>query len=421
MATINLSEPIFYKAGESGASKIVGYESSSRRVARYMFTAPSTGAKGVSLKLYTAGRYSGSHIPIRYYIGTSATSHANAGAESEYTGELTLSTSDYITFTGSASILLLPNTTYYLWIFPGEDTWGTYQWENANNASNIETSGSTTYVLSISQGTGSKITVKRNGTALSNGATITYGDVLTITFAAATGYNLGTHTVNGATFASGGTHTVTGAVAVAATARLKTFKLTISAGTGAIVSVKRNGTALSNGATLSYGDELTITFAAGTGYKLTSTSHTSGETYTVTGAVTVSATAAVLSYLLSISQGEGTVISVTRTSSPKQGAAVGALSHGAAVYYSDVLEITITAKGGYKLSSATVNGSAFTSGNSHTVTGAVNVAAVAVLYAYLIGSGTSQKEYVAQIKSGGTVKTYVGFIKRGGQWYPCGQ
>ena len=42
----------------------------------------------------------------------------------------------------------------------------------------------------------------------------------------------------------------------------RNYTLTISAGTGTGVTVKRGGTALSNGATVSYGEQLTVTFAA---------------------------------------------------------------------------------------------------------------------------------------------------------------
>lgn len=152
------------------------------------------------------------------------------------------------------------------------------------------------FTLSVSAGTGSTVTVRRNGTALSNGATLTYGDVLTVSFAAQTGYVLTAHTVNGASFSSGGTHTVTGAVSVAATAARRTYTLSISAGTGSTVTVRRNGAALSNGAVITHGDVLTISFAAQTGYELLThtvngASFSSGGTHTVTGAVTVAATA----------------------------------------------------------------------------------------------------------------------------------
>lgn len=75
-----------------------------------------------------------------------------------------------------------------------------------------------TYTVSINAGTGSSIKVMRGGTTLANGASITYGDVLTITFTPLSGYAINAHTVNGSTFTSGGTHTVTGNVTVAATA-----------------------------------------------------------------------------------------------------------------------------------------------------------------------------------------------------------
>jgi len=66
--------------------------------------------------------------------------------------------------------------------------------------------------LNITQATGTTVTVTKNGTALVNGATLTTGDVLTIS---CTG---GTLKVNGETFTSGQTHTVVGSVTVVSTA-----------------------------------------------------------------------------------------------------------------------------------------------------------------------------------------------------------
>lgn len=152
-----------------------------------------------------------------------------------------------------------------------------------------------TFKLTISAGTGSSITVTRDGSALANGATVTYGDVLTISFAAKTGYTLGAHTVNGSTFTSGNTHTVTGAVSVAATATAKSFVLTITQDAHSTATVKRNGVSLSNGATIATGDVLVITFAAASGWKLKTntvngSAFTSGGSWTVTGAVAVAVT-----------------------------------------------------------------------------------------------------------------------------------
>lgn len=243
------------------------------------------------------------------------------------------------------------------------------------------------FTLSISAGTGSTITVKKGTTTLSNGATVTYGDSLIITFTANTGYDLGTHTVNGSTFTSGGTHTVTGAVSVVSTATKKTFTLAISAGTGSSITVKKGTTTLSNGATITYGDILTVTFGVSTGYNLgthtvNGSTFTSGNNHTVTGAVSVISSATVKSFTLSVSVGAHTTIVVNRTSSLLGSGSTGNLSNGSTIYYNDVLEISFSVSDGCVLSTHTVNGSAFTSGSSHTVTAAVSVVSSATVNSY---------------------------------------
>lgn len=164
----------------------------------------------------------------------------------------------------------------------------------------VSTASKKTFTLSISQGTGSGISVKRNGATLSHGATITYGDSLVITFSASTGYNLATHTVNGSAFTSVGTHSVTSAVSVVSTASVKSFKLSISAGTGSTIAVNRTSSPLqgaatgtiANGATIYYNDVLKITTSASGGYEITAqtfngSSFASGASKTVTAAVTI--------------------------------------------------------------------------------------------------------------------------------------
>lgn len=69
----------------------------------------------------------------------------------------------------------------------------------------------TAYSLSITEDDDTTVVVSKNGTALSDGATLHSGDVLTISV---TG---GTITVNGTAFTSGTTHTVSGNVAVVST------------------------------------------------------------------------------------------------------------------------------------------------------------------------------------------------------------
>lgn len=96
--------------------------------------------------------------------------------------------------------------------------WGVNLAFTDNESATLHLQNTRNYTLTISAGTGTGVTVKRGGTALSNGATVSYGEQLAVTFAAVSGYTLVSHTVNGASFTSGGTHTVAGAVTVSATA-----------------------------------------------------------------------------------------------------------------------------------------------------------------------------------------------------------
>lgn len=81
------------------------------------------------------------------------------------------------------------------------------------------------YKLSISADDGSKITVNRTASTfastgyLSNGDVIYYGDKLSITFEALSGFEMQTHKVNNSDFTSGNVHAVIADVAIVATAK----------------------------------------------------------------------------------------------------------------------------------------------------------------------------------------------------------
>lgn len=135
------------------------------------------------------------------------------------------------------------------------------------------------------------------------------------------------------------------------------YNVSWNTGTGYTIAVNRasspyagaaTGT-LSSGATVYYGDVLSITYTASTGYTLSGKGSTS---ITVTGNVTSSsiyASATVNSYTVSWNTGTGYTITVTRTSSPKAGASTGNLSSGAKVYYGDVLSITYSKQDYYTI------------------------------------------------------------------------
>lgn len=177
MATINLTNAVYYSAGKSGASAVVGYESRTNRVARYAFVTPSTGATSVSLNFTGTWPGNGAVPSLRFYIGTDADSHVNAGADSTFTGALKMQT-DGITWTAAADILLLPDKTYYLFVFPATTDFGWYQWAGT---STLTTSGGSYSVPTLSASTvamGGSVTINtnRNSTAFTHTITYKFGD-----------------------------------------------------------------------------------------------------------------------------------------------------------------------------------------------------------------------------------------------------
>ena len=108
-----------------------------------------------------------------------------------------------------------------------------------------------------------------------------------------------------------------------------------------------------------------------------------GSGWGCTGSKSVDLTA-ITTYTLSISAGTGSSITVNRTSSGYAG--TGNISAGTRLYYGDKLKITFSPSTNYRLLTTTVNGSAFTSGNTHTVAANVTVASTAQVLASAVGA-----------------------------------
>lgn len=174
MASITLSSPAFFRNGVGGASSVVGVESKLNRVARYSFVAPATGANAVSLSF--AGMWFGNGTrpdSFRFYIGTDSNSHINAGADTACTGTLAVDSGGTV-FSGAADILLLPSTTYYLFVFPNTATFGWYNWEGT---AAMECAGGSYSVPTLSASAvtmGSALTVYTNRHSDSFTHTLTY-------------------------------------------------------------------------------------------------------------------------------------------------------------------------------------------------------------------------------------------------------
>ena len=109
-------------------------------------------------------------------------------------------------------------------------------------------------------------------------------------------------------------------------------------------------------------------------------------------------------YNLSISQGSGSIIAVQRTSSSSSD--LRTLLNGARIYTDDVLKISFSPADNYELLTHTVNGTSFTSGNSHTVSGDTTVAATARPLASDIGATDANIESATAITVTRYVDTY---------------
>ena len=152
------------------------------------------------------------------------------------------------------------------------------------------------------------------------------------------------------------------------------FDLTLDKTGTCTVAYQVNGESASAGANvLKYGDKLKITVTAGTGYTITKLqvngkNYTSGTEITVDTDIAVTVISTLNTYDLSVTADEHCTIAVT-----KGGEAVTAGED--AISYGDVLTITATAEEDYQIATLTVNGDAFTSGNTVTVSGNVTVVA----------------------------------------------
>lgn len=252
-----------------------------------------------------------------------------------------------------------------------------------------------TFVITISQGAGTWLSVKNGSTTISNGQSVAYGTVLTATFGANTGYTGASMTVGGTARSSGFQWTVTSAITVASSASVLSYTLYTSCSNSS-VSIYRSSSSkagaavgyIGNGATIYYSDVLKITATPNNGFgniglSLNDAAFGNGANHTVTSNVTVKTWASVLSYTLYINKGANTTLNVDRMTSPYGSAPTGGLGNGSVIYYGDTLKVIASASTDYNLSSLTWNGSPIASGTTMAVTSNVTVASVASQTTYI--------------------------------------
>ena len=218
-------------------------------------------------------------------------------------------------------------------------------------------------------------------------------------------------TINSVTYFTYPDESTTAAVA-SATART----LSISAGTGSSITVTRQASpwaAAGNltGGTVYDGDVLEISFSALTGYELTAqkvngADFESGNNLTVSANVTVSSTAKLKVYTLTIDADSHAAVTVTRGGA--------ALDSGAEISHFDVLAVTVSARAGYEVSAADINGTAISAETevSHTVSGPVTVTVLTeAMPGVLLDVGGVRKRFLILIDSGGVRKNFRAIFK----------
>lgn len=145
MAQITSGRSQVFEAGSASSQKIVGRASSKNWVARYAFTTDAVGASSISWAVRLNSLAGGSQTAgLSWAISADANNYANANAANGYVpnGSVTIASdgTGYLTFSGSANVILLPNTTYYLWIYPTTTTYG-YFYLTSNEVATLTTSG----------------------------------------------------------------------------------------------------------------------------------------------------------------------------------------------------------------------------------------------------------------------------------------
>ena len=221
-----------------------------------------------------------------------------------------------------------------------------------------------------------------------------------------------TGTINSVTYFTYPDESTTAAVA-SATART----LSISAGTGSSITVTRQSSpwaaagGLLSGDAIYDGDVLKISFSALTGYelkaqKVNGADFESGNSLTVSANVTVNATAKLKVYTLTIDADGHAAVTVTRGGE--------ALTSGAEISHFDLLAVMVSARAGYGVSAADINGTAISPETevSHTVSGPVTITVTTeAMPGVLLDVGGVRKRFLVLIDSGGVRKNFRAIFK----------
>lgn len=254
--TVTPSAYTFFKNSDTGVSTVVGYESSSERGIRYTFKLPSSCTAGATSYSFTktSNSLGGGTSGLRWNwaVSTSSTAYLNTtGAGQGYKAASSSFSS------GSTSMTLLPNTTYYLFIYPGSTTYGWYYWNYPESNFTLTVDGSITYTVKYDA---------NGGSGAPGNQTKTHGTALTLssTKPTRTGYTFkgwATSASGSVAYAAGASYTSNAAVTLYAVWEINSYTLYVYPQGGTWASSTSSQTF-----SLNYGATKTIAPPTRTGY-----------------------------------------------------------------------------------------------------------------------------------------------------------
>jgi len=319
------------------------------------------------LSSYTFTNVQASHT-ISATFATNPVITASAGSG----GAISPSGAVSVAYGGNQTFAITPNTGYHIAGVSVDNVaqivGTTYTFTNVTTAHTISaTFAINTYTITASSGA--------NGAVTPTGVTtVNYGGSLTYTITPNTGYSVASVVVDGSSLPASTTYTFSNVQVnhtISATFAINTYSITVTQGSNGIISP---GTTSVN-----YGGSLTYTITPNTGYSVASvvvdgSSLPASTTYTFSNVQTthtITATFAINTYSITVTQGSNGIISPGTTS----------------VNYGGSQTFTITPNTGYSIASVLVDGSsvrALTSYTFSTVQASHTISATFAINTYTI-------------------------------------
>lgn len=197
-------------------------------------------------------------------------------------------------------------------------------------------------------------------------------------------YQLNNFIVEGGSFVSGQSITISGDLDVSITTTPKPYTLSLNIDSNLeSYSIKRTsspignasvGTELTNNATIYYGDVISISTTASTGYFSTTyvnNVESTSSNIEVTNNTSITIDTNIITSIFSTSAIDlGVNYTITRTSSPLGNATLGTITNGTTLYYNDVIKVVYSAQDGYSITNAYIDEYYYpiNSGDSITIT-----------------------------------------------------